>query len=140
MNRHLSDRAKRAKLVSSDARIAKKINSLANPSRERVERLVDLLIDHETKAAWKAKGEGRREGKNEAIAPGTPTVAGFILKIESDLERLENRRLKSVQRFRIELDTLVDNAENRLRNFEFPDETLKNKTLKVGTDKISSPC
>lgn len=55
MNRHLSDKAKRTKLVEPHLALAKKINNLSNPSRERVERLVDLIIDLEIKAAWKRR-------------------------------------------------------------------------------------
>jgi hypothetical protein len=133
-------RREQRQLVDVHAPYALKLSSLANPSRQRVERLIELLLDHEMKAAWKGRGETRREGKNEAIPPGNPTVAGFILKIDADLERLENRRLKSVQRFRIEIDALIENAERRLRDFESPDEVQKKRTTEIQEKKNLSSC
>lgn len=126
--KHLSDRAKRAK-VEPHIRLARELNGLSHPTCERLIKLSKLCADHEIKAAWKSRGEGRRSGKNETTSPGTPTVAGFLMLLDSDIERMYNRRMKYDQRFNDDLDAMIAKAEHRLMNYEDPELTAEKRTL-----------
>jgi len=120
--KHLSERARMAKernkLVSPHVRLARKINRLSHPSKELLEALADLLLEYEAVASFKAKADGRRQGRQETVSPGQPVVAGFMLDVERAVARIEYKRKNNLHALRKEIQTVTVDGAYRLAAYE----------------------
>lgn len=116
--KRLSQKAKAKKLAPSEVVWTKEILELSVASQGLMRRMIALIHEHEDAASFKAKTEGQRKKVNETIEPGNPTVAAFCLRLDKDLERIEARRRKNLQRLKDDLERLAERSRKHLENYE----------------------
>ncbi len=110
--------ADRQALQGLHVAMALKALKLSNTSQRMVSELIDLIHDHESAAAFKAKMEERLKAKSEGSAPGDPFVAGMLLDFDADMQRVSKRRQKNLERLRHDVNNLINDYADRMARHE----------------------
>lgn len=115
----LSQRARLARIKNRpSSKLAEAIYELSNPSKELVIELVELLKDYEDAEAFRNKADARRTGKNETMAPGVPTVAGFHLDVERQIAKENYKRKNNLHGIRKRMKQIQVTGAAQLINFD----------------------
>lgn len=100
----------------------REILELSTASQGLMQRMITLIHEHEDAASFKAKMEGQRKKVNETVEPGNPIVAGFCLNLDKEIERIESRRRKNLERLKTDLEKLAERSRKHLENYEGRDD------------------
>ncbi len=114
--RRMSDRQARH-LIDPEVKLAKRLLRVSHDYQELAVRLLELIHDHEDAAAFKARLEQARR-KAESSSPGDPWVAGELIKLEKQMDRINARRRKNLERYKVDVERVIGEFDFALAKHE----------------------